>query len=138
MSDKKPTPIVSLFGRTMTVDMTEISGFGGNYEAGCRAMVLAGVEWLATHPDAKPSWSNPRGLIGVDLDENDDCKAMEEAMLAAPLTIDGKNTTVNEYGATGAMMQFSKRHVMRAHRVGWDAYCKESREIAANGDVSHG
>jgi len=131
---KKPTPIVSLFGRTMTKDMAEISGFGGSYEAGCRAMVLAGVEWILTHQDAKPSWSTPRGLIGVDLDENDDCKAMEAAMLAAPLTIDGKETTVDEYGATGAMVQFSKRHVMRAAKVGWEAYCKESRDRAANED----
>ena len=26
--------------------MGEISGFGGSYEAGCRAMLKAAVEWL--------------------------------------------------------------------------------------------
>lgn len=37
-----------------TEGMGEISGFGGDYEQQCRAMVIAGVEWFDEHPDANP------------------------------------------------------------------------------------
>ena len=35
-----------------TDNMSEISGFGGGYEAACRAMVVAGLEHLDANPQA--------------------------------------------------------------------------------------
>lgn len=126
----KPTPEVTLHGRTMTSDMAEISGFGGSYEEGCRLLVLAGVEWILTHPEAKPEWKVPQNIIGIDMENNADAEALEAAMMAAPITKDGRVTTVGE-DCTGAMMQFSKRHAARAAMVGWDVYVAESKALRA-------
>ena len=38
-------------------NMKEISGFGGSYESGCRAMVLAGLEFLDySHQGSDPKF----------------------------------------------------------------------------------
>lgn len=39
-----------------TVEMREISGLGGQYEAACRAMVAAGCEWFDAHPAPAPKF----------------------------------------------------------------------------------
>lgn len=125
---KQPTPEVTLHDRTMTTDMVEVSGFGGSYEEGCRLMVLAGVEWLAQHPGAKPKVSHYRNVMGIDHDDNVYAEQLTKAMLDAPYNDNGTQTTVGKYGATGAMVQYSKMHALRANAVGWDEYCRESRE----------
>lgn len=126
MSDDQ-TPEVTLHDRTMTADMAEISGFGGSYEEGCRLMVLAGVAWLADHIEAEPIVGYYEGITGIDHNCNDDADQLEAAMLAAPYDDNGTATTVGAYGATGAMVQYAKLHILRVHRVGWEQYCADSR-----------
>jgi hypothetical protein len=113
--------------REWTEDMGEISGFGGTYEAGCRAMVFAGMKWCDEHPDADPQFRGFKGVYGVISDENDDAKALTKAVIDAPITVDGKETTVGEYGATGAMHQAAISHVMFYRAHGWDEYCRQLR-----------
>lgn len=82
-----------------TGNMREISGFGGGYEAACRAMVVAGLECWDLHPDADVSYKTIKNVFGLTTGESEDCKKMEKAMLA-----------VNE-GCSGAQMQSCKKHI---------------------------
>ena len=92
----------------------EISGFGGEYEEGCRNMVIAGMEWLDANPDAKPEFTQLEGVFGMTFQENEDMKNMQNHM----------NDEVGG-GVTGAMMQASTNHVLAAKKLGWENYIKE-------------
>jgi hypothetical protein len=110
-------------------DMGEISGFSGGYEAVCRAMVLAGIQWVDENPSADPRFHGYKGVYGVLCEDNDDAKAMVKAMMDAPVLLDGKK--IQERAGddcTGAMHQASCGHVMAYKRLGWDEYCKKLRE----------
>jgi hypothetical protein len=47
-------------------DMDEISGFGGGYEATCRAMVVAALEWADTKSNVNPVWSQYSNIFGIN------------------------------------------------------------------------
>ena len=99
-----------------TDEMKEISGFGGGYEATCRAMVVAGMKWFDANPKAKPEWGEYKNIYGVTTNENDDAKAMQKAMLDAA-----------NGDCTGAMMQACMGHARFARKNGWGKYCDELR-----------
>lgn len=103
-----------------TDGMREISGFGGSYEEACRAMVVAGVEWLDAHPAASPKIGEFEGVLGLTTAENEDADAFREAMADA-----AREVGDDDGGPTGAMMQFASRHAMSAHEMGWAAYVEE-------------
>lgn len=124
---RESKPEATLHSKTFSHDMREISGFGGSYELGCRLMVLAGVHWLETNPDRDPHVGHYRNITGIDKNLNEDAEALEKAMLDAPITLDGREYRVGE-DATGAMVQYSKMHALRAKHIGWDAYCAEMRK----------
>lgn len=110
-------------------DMGEISGFGGGYEAVCRAMVLAGIAWVDEHPDAEILFKGYEGIFGVVSEENEHAKALTEAMMDAPVYFDGK--LLQEHvrdDATGAMHHASVSHVLAYKRLGWDEYSRQLRE----------
>lgn len=98
-----------------TKEMREISGFGGSYEAACRAMVVAGLEWLDERAEADPKFSTYENIFGIIKSENDDAKALREVMSKA----------AND-DPTGAMMQATIGHVLWIKKNGWDKYCKDS------------
>jgi len=103
--------------RMYTDDMGEISGFGGGYEAACRAMVLAGLAWLDAHPNADPQFKGflaARSVYGLISEENEDAKALTVAVVAA-----------SGGDCTGAMHHASIRHVLFAHKYGWAQYAEE-------------
>lgn len=115
-------------------DMGEISGFGGGYEAMCRAMVLAGMQWVDEHPSADPHFHGFKGIYGVLAEDNDDAKAMVKAMMDAPVYHAGKK--IQERAGddcTGAMHQASCSHVLAYKRLGWDEYRKQLREREDSG-----
>jgi hypothetical protein len=103
-----------------TDDMREISGFGGGYEATCRAMVTAGLEWFDSHPQADPRFHGYQNITGIIIDDNNDAKELSAAMT---------DKSITNGDCTGAMHQFSMMHVFRIRKIGWERYCKESRAI---------
>jgi hypothetical protein len=110
--------------REYTDDMGEISGFGGGYEATCRAMVLAGLEWFDAHPNAEPKFHGYKGIYGIISEDNEDAKALTEAVVAAA-----------KGDCTGAMHQATIGHVLWIRSNSWDEYCKLRREAHAKETV---
>ena len=105
-----------------TSDMGEISGFGGRYEACCRAMLKAGCEWFDEHPDADPQFHGYHGVYGILAEDNADAKALSAA-ICAPGETGG--------GVTGAMHQACVSHCMFIRKSGWEAYAAKMRERRA-------
>jgi hypothetical protein len=114
-----------------TENMREISGFGGSYEEGCRLMLKAGMEWFDENPDADPVFKGMEGVYGLMMENNDDANALSEAILNAPFVDPdtGEDTTVREYGATGAMRYAVITSVLWIKKFGWDAYVKEMESV---------
>lgn len=103
--------------KTWTDDMGEISGFGGGYEALCRAMALAGINWLDEHPNASPSYKGFKGVFGLITEDNDDAKELEKAIMG----VDGATD------CAGAMHHAAVNHCLAYKRLGWDEYCNQLR-----------
>ena len=105
-----------------TPEMGEISGFGGDYEKTCQAMLEAGVKWLEANKDKKKdlkgkSFKNVYGIFEVT---SDAAKAMEKAVMES----------VKGQGATGAMHQAVMDRLFYIAKDGWDKYVE--RLTAAN------
>jgi hypothetical protein len=98
-----------------SAEMREISGFGGGYEATCRAMVSAGMEWFEKNPNADPKFHGFEGITGIIDEDNEDAKQLTKAVIAA-----------SAGDCTGAMHQFSIGHVLMAKKLGWENYVKKS------------
>jgi hypothetical protein len=96
-----------------TLDMGEISGIGGAYEADCQAMLEAGVEWLDANPTRRPlalkTYSEIFGLI-----EPENENARDLAATIAPAA---------KGGATGAQMQAVLTRLRYISDHGWTMYC---------------
>lgn len=98
--------------------MGEISGFGGGYEATCRAMVKAGMEWSDAHPTANPKAKHYPHIYGVIFtDESPAGQELEQVLLKAA-----------NGDCTGAMMQATFGHVLAYRRLGWDEYVRQLEE----------
>lgn len=120
--------------KTWSEEMGEISGFGGSYEAGCRAMVLAGIQWIDEHPEADPLFHGFRGVYGIVMEDNDDAKALTKAIMDAPVTMDDGSVTRAGEEATGAMHQAAVGNVLAYKRLGWEQYRRQRIEAESRGD----
>jgi hypothetical protein len=109
-------------------DMGEISGFGGSYEAACRAMVLAGIAWVDEHPNEELSYRGFKGVFGVLTETSLGALALDKAMMDA--TIIGNDGQPMRVGSdcTGAMHHAAVQHVLAYKRLGWEEYCRQLRE----------
>lgn len=95
-----------------TEEMGEISGFGGGYEATCRAMLKAGAEFWDAQPEGfDPKYQGMKNVYGLMLDHNEDAKKLDAAILAA-----------SGGGATGAMHHAVVSHLLFIRKNGWEAY----------------
>lgn len=112
-----------------TDDMGEISGFSRGYEAACRAMVIAGIEWVDSNPQEDPVFSSYKGIYGVINPENDAAKSLHQAMLAPPVFFNGKKIQ-DKVGddCTGAMIQATTTHVLAYKQLGWEEYCRRLKK----------
>ncbi len=109
--------------------MGEISGFGGGYEAVCRAMVITGIRWIDGHPDADIQVSGFKGVFGLVTEESQDAKELVKAMMDAPVYLDGKKLQDRvRDDCTGAMHHAAINHVMAYKRLGWDEYKRQLQE----------
>ena len=97
-----------------TGKMGEISGMGGSYEQGCRAMVIAGLEYWDKHTELDPRFKGWEGVYGILNEDNADAKALTEAALH-PV----------EGDCTGAMHQASISTILYIKKHGWDKYVQE-------------
>lgn len=101
-----------------TNDMGEISGFGGSYEADCRAMVIAGAKWLEAWLE-KNSLREKNSLL-------DELRFRTEAAEALSKVI---GEAVD--GPTGAMHHAVVFQCLFIARHGWDGYVEERRRASA-------
>lgn len=90
--------------------MSEISGFGGSYEVECRKMILNGVKWLKSHPDADPIFKGYENVYGICMADNEDSKEFDKAIMKG----------IED--ATGAMHQAVISHIFFIKANGWDKY----------------
>lgn len=110
-------------------DMGEISGFGGGYEAVCRAMVLAGIAWIDAHPDATLAYSGFKNVFGLIQETTEDAKALEAAMMNAPVYLNGEKIQDHvRDDCTGAMHHAAVQHCLAYKKFGWDEYQRQLRE----------
>lgn len=107
-----------------TPEMGEISGFGGTYEAGCRAMVQAGLVWMEENTDANPRFEGFEGVYGLLVEDNEPAEELTQAMMDAEFEAHGKTWRVGDE-ATGAMHHASVTTVLWIGKNGWDAYVEE-------------
>lgn len=84
-------------------------------------MVLAGLDWFDAHPDADPKFHGFKDVYGVISEDNDDAKALSNAVVAAA---DGD--------CTGAMHQAAISHIFYARKNGWAKYCEQMRTPDSN------
>lgn len=94
-------------------DMAEISGLGGNYEAACRDMLCAGLEWLDAHPNANPQFGRRTS------EDNADAQALSAAVTSAPLV------STPETSCTGAMHHAVINACLWIRKHSWDEYVTE-------------
>ncbi len=97
-----------------TLEMGEISGFGGTYEECCQDMLEAGVSWLQGH-------ENIYGLVNAASPQTEQ---LEKAVLGAC------------DDATGAMHHAVMDRLMYIAQHGWEMYRAELEE--AGRDQSNG
>lgn len=90
----------------------EISGFGGGYEQACRNMVIAGMDYLETHPDLNPEFKGCKNIFGLILENNADAEKLSEIIVSA------------NPGCTGAQHHAAISHILKARKVGWHEYIK--------------
>jgi len=100
-----------------TQEMGEISGLGGGYEAACRAMLKAGLEWFDAYPDLAPEFQTYENIYGIAEEKNEHAKALTEAILE-PVGGD----------CTGAMHQAVTSSLLWIRGNSWDAYVKVMSE----------
>lgn len=98
-------------------DMAELSGFGGAYEAACRAMVVAGLEWLDANRTADPQFHGWEGVTGIIAEDNDDAKALTAAVIAP-----------TKGDCTGAMHQAAISHILWIKAHSWDEYVADRKK----------
>jgi hypothetical protein len=103
-----------------TPEMGEISGFGGGYEETCRSMLKAGLEFWDRMEERKydgppfdPKFHGFQGVYGIIAEDNDDAKALSEAVVAVAS------------GCSGAMHQAVISSIFYIRTNGWDAYVTE-------------
>lgn len=117
-----------------TSDMSEVSGFGGTYEAGCRAMVQAGLQWFEENPDADPVFKSATNTFGLLIDVNEHAEELEKAMMDAEISFPedaeefaGETIRIRKQ-ATGAMHQAAIETIMWIRQNSWDEYEEMMKE----------
>lgn len=106
--------------------MSEISGFGGPYEASCRSMLIATLDHWDNQPESfEPKYHGYENIYGVMLDDNEDAKKLDKAMMDAEILYgNGERERVGDE-ASGAMHQAVVSHAFFVRGNGWEAYVKE-------------
>ncbi len=97
-----------------TADMGEISGFGGSYEAGCQAMLDAGVRWLKEHADKAAKVQvlvNPH-IYGIIKEGTPETEELSKIIVKA-----------SDNDCTGAMHHAVMARLSYIASHSWEKYC---------------
>lgn len=105
--------------------MREISGFGGGYEAACRAMLKAGLEWGDKNPNADPKFHGFKNIYGIIQKDNEDAKALRKVVVRA-----------SGDDCSGAMHQAVISSILWIRKNGWDRYVEEMSKEKNDKDKS--
>jgi hypothetical protein len=101
-----------------TVDISGMDPARGQYgyEWGCQVLMFRALEWLRKRPvnSPTPKFTGYENYVGVMTPENQAAEAMEKYALDHP--------KIKEYGATGAMVQYSLIHAMKRFQLGEESY----------------
>lgn len=106
---------------TRTVDISGMdksrAKFG--YEWGCQVIMFRALKFLRGMPkdSGLPDFRQWKNITGLMLPENDKAKQLEDYAL--------DHEKLKEFGATGAMVQFSLTHAMKRFELGDKAYLAE-------------
>ena len=95
-----------------TLEMGEISGFGGGYEKCCQDMLEAGVKWLNAHANADLKGHTYANVYGVMMADSDDAKDLSKCISDAS----------GPDGCTGAMHQAVLSNLFYIAKHGWHKY----------------
>lgn len=96
-------------------EMGEISGMGEGYEAQCRRMLDAAIDWHNQNPDKDPSVSTLKNVYGLTKNENEAAEELEKYIL--------DNIPGND--CTGAMMQAVLGHYFFIRNNGVEKHREE-------------
>lgn len=111
--------------------MGEISGFGDEYEAACRAMLIRSLDfWDEQDEDFDPKYHGFKDVYGICVDDNEDAKKLDEAMMNAFILFGNGQTERVGDGASGAMHQAVVSHAFYVRRNGWSEYVRKMTERA--------
>lgn len=103
--------------------MDEISGFGEEYEAACRSMLIRTLDFWDEQPeDFDPKYHSYENITGVMVDDNDDAKLLDKAMMDAEIVFGNGERERCGDGASGAMHQAVVSHAFFARANGWEKY----------------
>ena len=106
--------------------MGEISGFGNDYEAACRSMLIRALEfWDEQGEDFDPKYHGFKDVTGICIDENEDAKKLDAAMMDAEIAFGNGERERCGDGASGAMHQAVVSHAFYVRKNGWENYVKE-------------
>lgn len=103
----------------------EISGFGGGYEAGCRCMTIAAVNWLRNNPTALEDWNS---AVKTWKEKNPDKSYCPNSIYPASYAEFDKALTDACPDCTGAMFGAAVSHAKYIFKNGWDNYVQSVLE----------
>jgi hypothetical protein len=87
------------------------------YEWGCQVLMFRALDWLKQHQEKDPKFHGFKNVTGLMLADNPDAKEMENFAL--------DHEKIRDFGATGAMVQYSLLHALQRHARGEDGYFAE-------------
>lgn len=94
----------------------DISGFGGNYEAGCQKMLLNGLRFLNEHPNFNFNvYSSSPQVFGLCIGKGESAEAMDKAVC------DGVEPS-------GAMHHAVISHLAFIHKHGYEGWIAEGEK----------
>ena len=123
--------------RVWTDDLGEISGIGADnpgYEADCRRMIMAGVEWLEAHPNAEIAITRSRpGTVVAEWERvySGDTPHGHELLQALHRACcadqgDSRGPTALQMGAAIELLRFIEAY-------GWDTFVRRRRAMTRGG-----
>lgn len=110
---------------TKTVDISGMDELRSRYgyEWGCQVIMFRALHWLRNQGSNldTPNFKMFSNITGIMLPSNSSAEDMEKFAL--------DHTKLREFGATGAMVQYSLMHAMKRAELGEDAYFAEFKDL---------